>query len=235
MYNQWPDPPPAWTKSRSLREQEIKRILQTPVFEAAKRSSMTSIHDRSRSRSYDRFESRSLEGPPSSAATAPADHHWRRIERERDWARDQLDTMLNFELDKVERRHGYPISLHPDMILKGYREPFSEAEVEKVIRAVPRPSGGYADAYYVGIACSPISRWTGAVGRGQHSRDWDNMVILAGGDGPEVANLEIAVLEKELGQPHCKNRGRGGERRAPRGAQSFLYCVVKIDWESHLE
>ena len=52
------------------------------------------------------------------------------------------------------------------------------------------------------------------------------MTVVAAGDGPEVARLEKAVLETALGQLGCANKGKGGERRAPRGVQSFLYVVV---------
>ena len=82
--------------------------------------------------------------------------------------------------------------------------------------------------YYIGICCSPWDRWTGAGGRGCHKDLYDKMIILAAGDGPCITELEKDLIAKELGQPGCRNKGRGGERRAPRGTQVFLYVCVRI-------
>ena len=64
-------------------------------------------------------------------------------------------------------------------------------------------------------------------GRGEpHCEAWNNMLILASGDGPHVGQLEKDVIKhykEEL--PWCLNKGPGGERCAQRGTQEFLYCV----------
>ena len=114
---------------------------------------------------------------------------------------------------------------HKNMMRKYHSEPFdahSISSVEGMLSGLYDPD----EDFYIGICCSPADRWSGNGGRGCHSREWTKMIVVAAGDGPEVAKLEKAVLETARSQLGCANKSKGGERHGPRGTQSFLYVVV---------
>jgi len=87
--------------------------------------------------------------------------------------------------------------------------------------------------FYIGICCSPITRFLGCKRRGRvvydgHSKRWRSMHLLCGTTGAEAAKLEIALLREFLGQDYCLNIGKGGERRGPKDEVSFVYLCKDL-------
>ena len=81
--------------------------------------------------------------------------------------------------------------------------------------------------FYIGICCNVKRRWLGSkipdLEYKGHCETWQHMDLLCWADGPTIALLEKAVLNKYVNHRRCKNKAEGGQRPGPLGVCSFLY------------
>ena len=205
--------------SRKEREEAIRSFLLTPEMQACK---WPRTSDRSETTCRHPLRDMSNSGLPLHQ-----DGGLWLGEKRRDgglWPDECLQDKIEREHEKAKEYQG-KIVMHDNMMEKDKWEPFDEASVSYIKSLLSTAYKGDED-FYIGICCSPADRWSGNGNRGCHSKEWSKMIVVAAGDGPEVAKLEKKVLETARYQLGCQNKAPGGQRPAPRGVQSFLYVVV---------